>query len=661
MGIRIKSKYFIAISVSLITFAVYLEALRNGFVDWDDGIYVVNNPNIRSFDLAFLKWAFLDFYASNWHPLTWISHALDYALWGLNPLGHHLTSIALHAVNSLIVVFLIVRIMEASRKTAKSVPDPLRDDRAVLITGAVTGLLFGIHPVHVESVAWVAERKDLICALFFMLSIITYVRYACGEHRGRGTKIFFLSSPYLFSLGFFMLALMSKPMAVSLPAILIILEWYPLKKIVSLRTFMISFVEKLPFIALSLASAALTILAQKTVNAILPIEALPLSTRLLVATKSLVTYLWKMVIPLNLVPLYPYPKNVSLLSTEYLLPILMVVFVTALFAAVSGRQKLWLSVWSCYVVTLMPVIGIVQVGSQSMADRYTYLTSLGPFFLIGLAAAWTFNKVNATKRPGSVITYTYIAAALCVFVPLGYLTSRQIGIWKNSFSLWSYVVEKEPDSISVAYTNLGKVLFDMGRYQEAVTSLDKAITLNPEDALAYNNRGTVFEKLGQVDKAFEDYKKAASLNPNDYKVYYNLGIVFSKTGQVDKAIDYFDRSIALNPNNYLGHMSKGILYLNSGLFDTAIDSFNRSLAINPSVASAYNNRGLAYAFTGRYDKAVEDYKKAIVLDPNFGSAYFNRGELYARLGNIDPAISDFRMACTLGNTDGCNALRFYRP
>jgi len=660
MGIKTKKIYFIAISVSLITFAVYIPALRNGFVDWDDVIYVISNPHIRSLDLVFLKWAFFDFYASNWHPLTWISHAIDYAFWGLNPMGHHLTSIALHAINSLMAVLLVVRIMEAPVKKTESFPLSLQYERAILITGAVTGLLFGLHPVHVESAAWVAERKDLLCALFFMLSIITYIKHACREHREEGSHIFIFSLPYLSSLGFFMLALMSKPMAVSLPVVLIILEWYPLNKIVSLRTLISSFVEKLPFMALSLASAVLTILAQKTVNAILTIENLPLSTRLFVAARSLVMYLWKMAVPLDLVPLYPYPKNVPLLSTEYLLSILTVVGVTVLFVAVSGRQKLLLSVWGYYVITLIPVLGVVQVGSQAMADRYTYLPSLSPFFLIGLAAAWTFNKVNASKQPGHAVAYAYIAAALCVFVPLGYLTSRQIGVWKNGYSLWSYVVEKEPDSISIAYTNLGKVLSDMGRYEEAVKSFDKAIDLNPEDSLAYNNRGTVFEKMGRLDKAFEDYKKAASLSPNDFKAYYNLGVIFGRTGKIEKAMEYFDRSIALNPYNYLAHINKGTLYLNSGSFEAAIDSFNRSLAINPAVASVYNSRGLAYAMRGQYDKAMGDYNKAIALDPNFGSAYFSRGDLYARLGNIGLAISDFRMACNLGNMNGCNALRGYR-
>src|SRR5512139_1367135 len=252
-------KFLLAVSVSIISFFIYLSALQNQFIHWDDDRYIFENPHIRSLGPAFFKWAFFDFYAGNWHPLTWISHALDYAVWGLSPMGHHLTNNILHAVNTFLVVLLTVRLLEVlkERREAEGAHTFL-DDRGISIAGGVTGLLFGLHPLHVESVAWVSERKDLLCALFFLLSIMTYMSYVSDRN----------NRSYVLSLVFFILALMSKPMAVSLPIVLLILDWYPFERFGSLDTFRKVLIEKIPFIALSFASAVLTVLAQEKGGAI---------------------------------------------------------------------------------------------------------------------------------------------------------------------------------------------------------------------------------------------------------------------------------------------------------------------------------------------------------------------------------------------------------
>ena len=389
------SKYYLAGLVSLLTLIIYLAALQNDFVAWDDSIYIVVNPYIRSLNMGFFKWAFFSFYAGYWAPLTWISHALDYAVWGLNPLGHHLTGIILHAVNSFIVVLLIIKLLEVLKERAQqNEPMPFLHERAILITGGVTGLLFGLHPLHVESVAWVAERKDLLCALFFLLSIMQYTDYAKSVSDGSapgGLLNRYYNKHYLLAVVFFILALLSKPMAVTLPVVLLVLDWYPLQRIQSFQAFRQAAVEKIPFFALSLFSSIITILAQRGGGALSSIETIPLSIRLLVSARALISYLWKMLWPLNLVPFYPYPKQseMSALSIfEYLLAIAFTLGITAVCVASVKRQKLWLSVWGFYIVTLIPVLGILQVGGQSMADRYTYLPSLGPFLVMGLIAAW---------------------------------------------------------------------------------------------------------------------------------------------------------------------------------------------------------------------------------------------------------------------------------
>ena len=537
-------QYSVAGLVAVITCAVYFTSLRNEFVEWDDSIYVFENPYIRSLNFSFFRWAFFDFHAGNWHPLTWISHAVDYALWGLNPWGHHLTNVILHSLNASIVVLLIMGLIEALQKTTIVNERPM-NERMTLMVGGVTGILFGLHPLHVESVAWVAERKDLLCALFFLLSMTVYAKYGTLAHAETphpGSESRYLKKLYLLSLGSFTLALLSKPMAVTLPVCLLMLDWYPLKRIRSFRTFRIAFVEKVPFFALSLASSLLTILAQAAGGSIVPIEYAPVSTRMLVASKALVVYLGKMTVPLNLVPFYPYPSGVSLLSLDYLFSVVLVLGITMVCIVVIKRHELLLSVWGYYVVTLMPVLGIVQIGNQFMADRYAYLPGLGPFFLMGLATAWLFEKVNALQRWSRPATLVCAAAAIGVLVSLSYLTVKQIGVWQNSIDLWTYVIKKEP----------------------------------VRAPLAYYNRGVYYAKKGQVDRALNDFTKTIILDPSDYQAYYNLGVLYGSTGLFDMAIECFSTAIMINQSYDMAYLNRGSYYARTGRMEQARADYQKA-------------------------------------------------------------------------------------
>ena len=590
----LNSPYWLAAAIAVMTFAVYLPSLRNDFVEWDDSTYIIENPFIRSFNMTFLRRAFFEFYASNWHPLTWVSHALDYAIWGLNPLGHHLTSIILHAINTFIVVLLIIRLVQAKKETAVIGQSVFSDERAVFITGGVAGLLFGLHPLHVESVAWIAERKDLLCALFYLLSITWYIRYLRVEEDEvfqRHSISIFLRKQYLFALGFFVLALLSKPMAVTLPIILLIVDWYPFRRIQSLKTFWNAFLEKLPFFVLSITSSIFTVLAQRAGGAITSVEVTPISTRVFVAAKSLVAYAWKMIAPLNLIPYYPYPENMSPLSFEYILAITLVVGITIICAMIAKKKKqnLLLSVWSYYVISLLPVIGIIQVGGQSMADRYMYLPSIGPFFLMGLVVAWGLMKINALQQGRLIIMVMSAATALFLITSLSYLTFEQMAIWRNSIDLWNYVIEKETEKVP----------------------------------LVYYSRGISLKKMGQRVKAGEDFDMAIALDRSYYRAYNHRGMLYGEDGSLDKAIEYFNKSIAINPN----------------------------------YANAYANRGFTFAIKGQYDKALDDFNKAIELDQNFSNAFFSRGNVYLRTGDKQLAILDLQKACDLGNDNGCRALQ----
>ena len=656
-------RYYLALLVALITFALYLPSLGNEFLaSWDDGDYVLNNVHIRSLNLSLLKWAFFDFYASNWHPLTWISHALDYAVWGLKPWGHHLTNIILHGVNTFILIFLVFRLVERAKgSTESSEPSLFLNQRAITITGVVTGLLFGLHPLHVESVAWISERKDLLCALFYLLSVVMYLKYEEGnlEKLVEKPALMLFNWRHLPALGFFILALLSKPMAVTLPFVLLILDWYPLKRIHSLRTFSVAFIDKLPFIALSVISSILTILAQRTQMAFQLMEFVPFPTRVIVAAKSLMTYLWKVVFPFHLVPFYPYPETLSPTPTDYILAYIPLVAITIASVAFARKRKLWLSVWGYYVITLLPVIGILQVGRQAMADRYMYLPSVGPFLILGLLSAWIWARVSVLDSWKQVAKYLSTSIAVIALCFISYLTFEQIGIWKNNIDLWSYVIEKEPKAYSAYYIRSFMTKGKKGQLDKALEDADKAIALNPTFWPSYKNRADIFERMRLFDKALADYDKAIAIRPSDAEIYYNRGMLFEKIGQRDKAAVDYDKVISLNPQHHQAYYNLGLLSLKEGSRNEALSFFDRSIAANPRYDKAYVSRGAVYAFLRQADRALEDLNYAIFLNQKNAAAYNERGNIYVRSGRKEEkalALSDFRTACNLGNNDGCSSL-----
>jgi hypothetical protein len=588
---KYSNRYLVAGLTGLATFLVYLRALSNDFVNWDDGPYVLDNPHIRSFNSHLLRWAFTDFYESNWHPLTWISHAFDYLLWGLNPVGHHLTNSILHSLNAALVVLLAIRLLEAYRSGTEK-PGPFSNERSIRIAAAGTALLFGLHPLHVESVAWVAERKDLLCALFFLLSLVSYVKYATGRSQTDALQkadrghLFFAGKHYFAALIFFSLALMSKPMAVTLPAVLLILDWFPLGRARSRSTWPALFLEKLPFVALAAISAAITIRAQAAGGALSSLDRIPLATRLIVASKSVFAYLAHMVVPVDLIPFYPYPKNAPFLSFEHLVSVALLIGVTAVAIGAAKKHKLLFALWSYYLITLAPVLGIIQVGGQAMADRYTYLPSLAPFLGIGVGAAKIWEQAERAQTHRLLLKQACILAAGSALVVLSVLTIRQIGIWKNGLALWNYEIKKEP----------------------AVPR-------------AYNNRGLVYEQRGSFDLAIRDFETAIALDPLFTTAYNNRGMVFGKMG----------------------------------LYDKAIGDFKTAISLRPSYASAHNNLGVVYAKTGQLDSAFGEFNQTILLDEANGMAYYNRGLIHARSGRAQAAHEDFKKACDLGNEGGCRA------
>ncbi len=651
MKVSQNTRFYLAAIASLVTALVYSATLHNDFVDWDDNEYIYDNVHIRSIGVPFLRWAFTGFHVANWHPFTWVSHALDYAIWGLNPLGHHLTSIVLHSINTFLVIILAVKLLEMWKENlTKNQGFTSLDERGVLIAASVTGLLFGLHPLHVESVAWVSERKDLLCALFFLLSIIAYVNHAEKENvETSGYRL--INKQYLLSLIYFLFALLSKPMAVSLPFVLLILDWCVFQNAQSLKTFRKSFVSKIPFFILSLLSSIITILAQHSDSAI---KTAPLLTRLLVAAKAVVAYLGKMILPGHLVPYYPYPLHVSLFMPEFWIPIVIIIGITIAGILTARKQRLWLSAWGYYVVTLLPVAGIVKVGDQAMADRYTYLPSLAPFFLMGMAVVW---GERAARERGLLMWLFSGAIAVVVLVSMPYLTLKQIGVWENGYTLWSYVIEKEPQQGVLPYINLAVACQKKGLWRESIENLNKALERDPVDYIAFKYRGVAYEKMGLFNLAINDYTQAIAVNSSDPDAYLTRGMFYHRIGQFNKAIEDYNQAIYLNQNYDDAYFSRGNAYEKLGLLRNAIDDYSKVIELAPSSYKAYVNVGILYFKLNAFDRAIDYLSKATLVNPDLSPAYLNRGLIYWKTGSISLATADLQKACNLGGSDACNALQ----
>ena len=508
-----------ALLSALIAFIIYLPALVNGFVLWDDPTYVYENPGIQSLDLAFLKRAFTEVYFSNWHPLTMISYAVDYAIWGLNPLGYHLVNVIIHSVNTAIVAVLSIRLMTIARPL--SAP-------AAFAAGFVPALLFGIHPLHVESVAWVSERKDVLSALFFMASVIFYLRYAQKNK----------ALCYILSLLAFALAIMSKSMAVTLPAVLLLIDFYPLKRLSGVKGVLRAVAEKVPFFAISAFAAFMAVYSQAT--AVASLEAIPFDIRLFSALRSYAFYLEKLFVPLGLAPFYPYPAEINPLGADYLVTYGVLGGITIICLA-AIRYRAFIVSWLYFLGTLLPVIGIVQVGMQAAADRYMYLPSLSLVILLGAGAALIIEK---NSKPLLAIFLGFISIAT---IGLSYVTVTQAAIWKDTLTLWEHEIRLYPDTAYIAYVNKGIVLKDMGRYEEALADLNSAIKIKPT-AKAYNNRGNVRKKLGDTPGAIDDYRKSLELSPLDGGTYFNLALILEQSGDMGGALENASKAAGLGVN-----------------------------------------------------------------------------------------------------------------
>ncbi len=638
----------VCIFLAAIIWVVFGQTLGHEFVNYDDDFYVYENPAVtRGLTLQGIIWAFTHVHCSNWHPLTWVSHMLDCQFYGLSPGGHHLTNILLHTATA-ILLFLILRQMTGA-----------------LWRSAFVAAVFAIHPLRVESVAWVAERKDVLSGLFFMLTIGAYVRYAqrrsrvepsslrsaaSGSREPRAQAVSALDPrlsalDYCLVLLFFALGLMCKPMLVTLPLVLLLLDYWPLNRLradaATETVFRLAgrlvprrlVFEKLPLLGLAVASCAVTIFAQT--KSILPFENMSLSLRVGNALISCVAYLGQMFWPSGLAVLYPFTAGGVGVSEVVLSLVLLAGISTGVFI-LRRRRPCFLTGWLWYLIMLAPVIGIVQVGAQARADRYTYLPQIGLYLLLTWAAAdlcagWRHRRV--VLGGGSTI----------ILMALIFCARAQTAYWRNSESLWTHTLACTSDNF-IGHNNLGIALLKTGNVDEAMVHYQMALEIKPDFAEAHNNLGNFLFQKGSVDEAIVHYQKALEINPDYAEAHYNLGYALLKMGNVDEAIAHLQKALQINPDYAEAHNNLGYALIQKGRVDEATAHFQKALQINPDYADAHNNLGNILLEKGSVDEAIIHFQKALQIKPDFAEAHKNLSIALLQKGRVDEAIPHFQKA-----------------
>jgi tetratricopeptide (TPR) repeat protein len=569
--------HFLTVLVCLVlilaTSAVYWHVTGHDFVLIDDDGYVYENRHVQNgLTSGSMIWAFNATDMANWHPLTWLSHMLDFQLYGLNPKGHHLTSVFIHLVNTLLL-FLVLKWMTGG-----------------LWRSGFVAAFFALHPLHVESVAWVAERKDVLSTLFWMLTIWAYLGYV----KRPGVK------RYLLILLPFALGLMAKPMLVTLPCVLLLLDYWPLERIQLGQTCICGtapgvpainvhtptrqafrlLAEKTPFFTLAAVSCFVTFVVQRTGGAVRTFEVYPFNTRIANAALAYVSYIIKMIWPQNLAVLYPHPGQSLPMWQAAAAGLLLLLISTVVIRA--GRRYPYLPVgWFWYLGTLVPVIGLVQVGPQAMADRYTYVPLIGLFIMI----AWGVPEI-VPRWPHRKLSFATLSTTLFLFLMV--LTWKQVQYWKNSISLFEHTLE--------------------------VTS---------NNWLCNNSLGIALDREGRTDDAIKHYLAALRIRPDYVKAHSNLGYALVREGRTDDAIKHYLEALRIKPDYVEAHNNLGNALAREGRIDDAIKHYLEALRIKPDLAEAHNNLGIVFARKGNFDVAVKHFEKALQINPNFSYARDN--------------------------------------
>jgi tetratricopeptide (TPR) repeat protein len=615
-----RSVVFLSVALIVITLAVYWQVGNHEFLNYDDNVYVTENAHVTTgITGSNIIWACTSVYASNWHPITWLSHMTDAQLYGMKPRGHHLTNVVIHTISTVLLFLLLFRLT------------------GLLWQSSFVAALFALHPLHVESVAWVAERKDVLSAFFWFLTLFVYATYVTK----RKPILYFLS------LVSFLLGLMSKPMLVTLPAVMLLMDFWPLNRIILneqlpgqrqllVRVFPLPALvkEKIPFCGCALFSAAVTMYAQHKGGSIKSFEVLPFWFRIENAVIAYVKYIAKMLWPRDLSIFYPFTSSLPLWQVICSLLVLLLVSAATIWA---GRRHPYLTVgWFWFLVTLVPVIGLIQVGGQSMADRYTYIPLTGLFIM----GAWGVPALTRRLKCRQGIL-ALLAGAMVIASAAA--TWRQLDFWRDNFSLYRHALRVTSGN-EVAHYNLGFALDEKGDLDAAIREYREALAINPNSIAARNNLGFALERKGTPDAAIREYREAIRLNPDSVAAHYNLGLAIDEKGDMDAAIREYRQALTINPNFVAAHYNLGLDLAKKGDRDAAIKEYREALAINPTHIAAHYNLGLALAQKGDLDTAIGEFQETLAINPGYSAAHNNLGTALEQKGDLDAAIREFHEA-----------------
>ena len=643
-----KRERLIGLLLVAITLVAFWQVLGNGFIKFfDDGEYILQNHFVSDgLTKTGIVWAFTKSHSGNWHPLTWLSHMLDCQLYGLKPTGHHLTSLLFHIANILLLFLLLARMTGAVWRSA------------------FVAALFAIHPLHVESVAWVAERKDMLSTFFWLLTMLAYVSYA--RHPGLGR--------YLLVVLFFTLGLMSKPMLVTLPIVLLLMDYWPLKRLVTQpprstlntqhSTLNRLLIEKSPLFAMSAASSVITYIVQQKQGAMAVFEELPLGVRAGNAAVSYARYIGKMIWPDNLAIFYPHAME-SLPLWQAVAAGLLFVSITVLVVR-YGRDRQYLPVgWCWYVVTLVPVIGLVQVGMQSMADRYTYVPLIGLFIVVAwgvpdLLTRKADSRRGRSRRASEAPDRTKTLAWLGVLV-IAALMARtwvQVRYWQYSITVFEHAIACTSGN-SIAYGDLGLALLDEGRIAEAADRFAESLEINPDQHEAHSNLGICLYRLGKMDEAVKQYRMAIRIKPTYADAHYNLGNALLKLNRFDEAAASYRKALRLKPDDPDMHNNLANALIRQGKVEEAIPEYREVLRLKPDYPMAYFNLGYILGRQGKPGQAISYFEKGLRITPDDANAHFQLGLLLAKAGRIDEAARHYREALKIepNHADARKSLR----
>ncbi len=587
--------------------AVYWPVYNCDFVKYDDHVYITDNANIQSgLNLKSLQWAFTSGYASNWHPVTWLSHTLDYQLFGKWAGGHHLINVLFHIANTIVLLCILVRMTGA------------------IWPSAFVAAVFALHPLHVESVAWISERKDVLSTLFWMLTIWAYIRYV---ENPKGWW-------YPAAIVLFVLGLMSKPMLVTAPFVLLLLDYWPLQRKLSRKLL----IEKIPFFICSFASCIVTFLVQRSYGATVSIKALTPQVRVNNAIVSCLTYITKMIWPSRLAVFYPHPHD-GLSATRVVISGLVLVLISIYFIHLARHHRFFAVGWLWYLGTLVPVIGLVQVGIQAMADRYTYMTLTGLLIII----AWSAKEFVPKWRYRNIVL-TFLAVTVLIASAL--ISFRQLKYWKNSSTLFEHTLQVTKNNY-IILSYYANYLSGVGRLDEAIERYNESLKIAPNYANAHYNLGLALMKSGRALAAIDQFSLAVKYRPHFAPAQNELAIALYKQGRNEDAINHFEQVLKLSPDFVDAHLNLGSALLESGKTQQAIEQFRMAIKYKPDLPEAYFNLADAMKEQGKPEEAVSYYKQALKIEPNYAEAQLNLGITLKEMQRLDEAIESFNKVLAL--------------